>query len=375
MEDDGMTDVPEVSEEVFDTLRQAALFLEGKGDPPDYDALTDEVRDLVYELLPAVVELVADRIAPIDDETSERPATDESTVLVVGQRLRAAREGAGMSVHELAVGVSARGRTIGATNVEALEAALETPVDPVLAAALGDVLGVDSLGPQPGDVEQAILQDIRWAHPDADVRRDPLLVDTAVDPLVRLVVSDFGLVVRLAVFDTRDEAALGAEPQLAVAREIAAVDRGETEWFLLVAGADPERVTQVVHVRELRATLRAPGGTRATGPQRHPVVLADAIRYVFEDVAGAEWEDVGTSAASGPLALDLEEAARLCAAAGIAEATKTKARSPARSEGLASIADPETTTLQRLLVGVTHRLISPGEEFRSSFEGDLVGTA
>lgn len=370
-----MADVPEVSDAVFDTLRQAALFLEGKGDPPDYDALTDEVRDLVHELLPAVVELVADRIAPIDDEASESPATKGSTVLVVGQRLRAAREGAGLSVHELAVGVSARGRTIGATNVEALEAALETPVDPGLAAALGDVLGVDNLGPQPGEVEQAILQDIRWAHPDADVRRDPLLVDTAVDPLVRLVVSDFGLVVRVIVFDTRDEAALGAEPQLAVAREIAAVDRGETAWFLFVAGADPERVTQVVHVRDLRAILRAPGGTRASGPQQHPLVFADAIRYVFEEVAGAEWDDAGTPAATGQLGLDLDKVARLCAAAGIAEVTRTKARSPARSEGLMSIGDPETSTLQRLLVGVTHRLISPGEEFRSSFEGDLVGAA
>ena len=52
----------EVSEAVAEVLRQAAQYLQGCGEPPDWDALSPEDSAAADDLLPAIVELVGDRI-------------------------------------------------------------------------------------------------------------------------------------------------------------------------------------------------------------------------------------------------------------------------------------------------------------------------
>lgn len=361
---------PAAQDEVYDVLHRAARFLQGEGEAPDYDNLTDEVRSLVLDLLPAVIEMVDDRIAPVDSPAIE---PDEERVVVVGTRLRDAREAAGMTSQDLAVAVSSRGRTIGSTSVEAIEAALETPVDVELAAAIAEVLGTEDFGPE-SSIERPVVDDVLWGHPHADVRRDPLVVHVDVEPIVRLVASDFGLVARIVVFDTSLSTDLRSDSYLAVAEAIAAVDGGTTEWFLLVAAHDPERVTQVVHASELREVVHVPHGERVRGPRRHPVVLVDAVRLAFEDVLNASWDEAGVGGAVG-MDVDIQDIASEAGDLGIAEATKTRARSDAKREGLATIGDPEGAALKRLLSAVTEGTVTSGVDFRATFDDELVGAA
>lgn len=51
---------------VTETLRVAAAYLMGRGPAPDFDALDDDTRDMVDDLLPAIVELVGDKIVPLE---------------------------------------------------------------------------------------------------------------------------------------------------------------------------------------------------------------------------------------------------------------------------------------------------------------------
>lgn len=369
MDYEKMHDPPD---EVGETLRAFALHLQGRGPAPDFDSLETGTLELVDELLPEIAALVADKIVPYDDASS----VGAGAIAIDGFRLRRARESLQLSAHELAVRVSARGRTIGGTNIEALEAAVQSDVDAALAAAICEVLGVpvDDLTPDDQTLEQAVLQDVKWAHPQAEVMRDPIVTTLDVEPMLRIVLTDFGLVARVLVFDTADVDQLRDEATLRAAAELAMADGGRTSWFLLVAGREAERVTQVATVEEIRGAVRAPDGEHVVAPRMLPVALVDAVRFAFEEVATASW-DVATPLDEWGTALDADALAARCAAFGIAESTKTRARGEAKPAALAGIAGAETAALHRILAGVASSEISPGAEFRSTFENDLVGAA
>lgn len=369
MDYEKMEDLPEA---VGETLRAFALHLQGRGPAPDFDALDPGTLQLVDELIPEIAALVADKIVPYDDASG----VGAGAVAIDGFRLRRARETLQLTAHELAVRVSAQGRTIGGTNIEAIEAAVKSDVDAALAAALADVLGVpvDDLAPDHRTFEQAVLQDVKWAHPPVEVMRDPIVTTFDVEPMLRLVLTDFGLVARVLVFDTTDVDRLRDDATLRAAAELAMADGGATSWFLLVAGREAERVTQLATVEEIRGAVRAPDGGHVTAPRMLPVALVDAVRFAFEEVAGASWDLASPLDQSGG-ALDADALAARCAAFGIAEATKTRARGEAKPAALAAIAAAETAALHRILAGVSSSEIRPGAEFRSTFETDLVGAA
>jgi transcriptional regulator with XRE-family HTH domain len=357
--------IEDTSAAVYDTLQAAAQYLMGRGPAPDFDALDPASRDQVDELLPAIVELVGDEIVSADaDEGDEGIHID-------GRRLRQAREASALSAHELAVRASAHGKTIAANTIESLEAALDTNVDAETVAAIADVLGVAPVEfTSSHSRDRMVLEDIRWAHPSVTVELDWKAVPLDLEPQLRLVISDFGLVTRLAVLDIADEVELRSDAALQIAQALSQDDPG-TAFVVLVAGASEELGAQIIETSDLRKALRAPDGDRLAEPRRAPLALADAIRYIFEEVA-VDWggNDPDFDRESGT---DSTELAHACAAAGIAGAKTTKPRIDAKRQAFDAINGAEIAALQELLLGVQQLRVPVGSDFRESFERDLVG--
>lgn len=360
-------DKSETPEEVAEVLQAFALHITGHGPAPDFDALDDDTRDMVDQLLPAIVELVGDRIVPAD----ELPDWDDGAT-IDGARLRAAREAAHLNPQELAVQVSRRGKTIAAGTIEAFETSIETSVDPDLRAAIADALGVSErdLVPDTESLERTVIEDIVRERPGCDVSYDRVPLDASMEPLFRLTLTDFDLIARVVVFDIVVESELRHAQVLAVAAALSRL-APETAAFLLVAGADPERSTQIVDDADLRQGFTVPGGERLAAPRRHPVLLRDAVRALFEEL-NPDWEDEELDLLLES-DLDAPGLARACAADGIGEATKSKVRLAAKIDAFDAIGEPETDGLAGILGAIRGGDVAPGTDFRRRFEDDLVG--
>lgn len=363
-----MPELNDVPDEVTDTLRAAAQYLMGNGPAPEIDTLAPELRDMVDELLPALIELVGDRIVPADEDG------DEAGVPVGGRRLRQLREAADMTAQQLATAVSGGGKTITSDQVNAYEAMLESLVDAGLAQAIADALGVtaDDLVDGPTSLDRVVYVDIHGTRPTAAVEIDMKPLAAYFEAQLRLVISEFGLAVRLAVLDVVIEDDLRSAAAVDTAAALLDLDVG-VPLVLLVAGRDSELVTQIFDSADLREGLHAPTGDRISGPRRHPIALQDAIRYVFEEI-DAEWNDGSIDVGPG-FDVDVADLAQRSAAASITAVTKTTPKIEAKREAIAAINGDEIASLAAILVKVQQGMLSAGAPFRDVLESDLVGAA
>ncbi len=363
-----MPELNDVPNEVTDTLRAAAQYLMGRGPAPDIDALAPEQRDMVDELLPAIIELVVDRIMPADEDASE------TGVPVGGRRLRQLREDADMTTQQLAVAVSGRGKTITSDQLNAYETLLESLVDTGVAHAIAGALGIkaDDLSDEPTSLDRAVFADIHGTRPTVAIEIDPKPLPAYFEAQLRLLVSELGLAVRLAVLDVVIEDDLRSAAASETASALLDLDAG-VPFVLLVAGRDPELVTQIFDTADLREALQAPTGDRLTGPRRHAVALQDAIRYVFEEVS-ADWADGSLDVDNG-FDTDVAELARTCATASIAAVTKTTRKIEAKGEAISALNSSEIASLAAVLIKVQQGHLSAGAPFRDAFETELVGAA
>lgn len=363
-----MPELNDVPDEVTDTLRAAAQYLMGNGPAPDIDALAPHLRDMVDELLPAIIELVGDRIVPAREDAND------GGVPVGGRRLRQLREAANMTAHQLATTVSAGGKTITSEQVNAYEAALESLVESGLAQAIANALGVtaDDLVHEQTSLDRVAYLDIHGTRPTAAIEIDMKPLAAYFEAQLRLVISEFGLAVRLAVLDVVIEDDLRSAAAVDTAAALLDLDVG-VPLVLLVAGRDPELVTQIFDSADLREGLQAPAGDRITGPRRHPIPLQDAIRYVFEEIS-AEWNDDSLDVGEG-FDIDVADLAQTSASASIAAVTKTTPKIEAKREAIGAINGDEIASLAALLVKVQQGVLSAGAPFRDTLESELVGVA
>lgn len=363
-----MLELNDVPDEVTDTLRAAAQYLMGRGPAPDIDALAPELRDMVDELLPAIIELVGDRIVPAAEDANQ------TGVPVGGRRLRQLREDADMTTQQLAAAVSGRGKTITADELSAYESLLEYLVDPAVAHTIAEALGVtpDDLADEPTSLDRVVFADIHGTRPTVAIEIDPKPLAANFEAQLRLLVSEFGLAVRVAVLDVVIEDDLRSEVACETANALLDLDAG-VPFVLLVAGRDPELVTQIYDSADLREAVQAPTGDRLTGPRRHAVALQDAVRYVFEEIS-ADWNDGPLDVGDG-FDSDVDELARTCATASIEAVTKTTPKIEAKREAISAINGNEIASLAALLVKVQRGHVTAGAPFRDALESDLVGAA
>ncbi len=363
-----MPELNDVPDEVTDTLRAAAQYLMGRGPAPDIDALAPELRDIVDELLPAIIELVGDRIVPADEDSPD------SRVPVGGRRLRELREGADMSAQQLATTMSRLGKTITAEELSAYEALLESLVDSDVAHTIAEALGVttDDLADEPASLDRVVFADIHGTRPTVAIEIDAKPLAAYFGAQLRLLVSEFGLAVRVAVLDAVIEDDLRSDAAAETARALLDLDVG-VPFVLLVAGRDPELVTQIYDSADLREALQAPTGERLAGPRRHAVALQAAIRFVFEEIS-ADWNDGSFDVGDG-FDTDVDELARACATASIAAATKTTPKIEAKREAISAINGHEIESLAAILIKVQQGQVAAGSPFRDAVESDLVGAA
>lgn len=363
-----MPELNDVPDEVTDTLRAAAQYLMGSGPAPDIDALAPELRDMVDELLPAIIELVGDRIVPADEDASE------TGVPVGGRRLRQLRETAEMTTQQLAITVSGGGKTITSDQLSAYETLLESLIAPGLADAIAGALGVtaDELVDDPSSLDRVVFTDIHGTRPTVLIEIDPKPLAAYFEAQLRLVISEFGLAARVALLDVVIEDDLRSAAAAETAAALLDLDPG-VPFVLLVAGRDPELVTQIFDSADLREALQAPTGDRLAGPRRHPVALQDATRYVFEEIS-AEWNDGSLDVDEG-FDTDVADLARAAATASIAAVTKTTPKIEAKGEAIAAINGNEIASLAAILVKVQQGVLSAGAPFRDTLESDLVGAA
>lgn len=365
MDNENMPELDDVPEEVRQTLRAASRYLMGRGPAPDIDALPAPLRDLVDELLPAIIDLVGDRIVPADDN-------EDTHAVIGGRRLRSLRENADITPQELATRVSARGKTITAATIDSYEAALEISVDADLARALADSLGieVDDLADKPNAIDRVVFADIHGTRPSVSIEVDDRPTARDLETLLRAVVSDFGLAVRLAVLDVEDENELRSHDALETAAQLLDIDDAVPN-VLLIAGRDRELGTQIIDLADLRDGYVVPDGERLSAPRRRPLALRDAIQYLFEEVGG-DWstppDDTTLDAGS-----DMTEMAASCAHQGIDDATKSTVHVQAKIDARADIDGDEAAALAQLLVRVQRGQVTSGEPFHDAFESELVG--
>lgn len=153
-------------------LDQYLSYLEGSAEPPVIDHLQpDDQRQLTemfrivdanwashIELPPFEEDPVARALGLVDD-------TEPSSVLVTGDRLKARRQGMGLSRSDLVSAVSASGWTIKSSELARLERAEADMVPGRYAAALAKALrtSVTSLGPSAND---PIAEFLAWLYAD-----------------------------------------------------------------------------------------------------------------------------------------------------------------------------------------------------------------
>lgn len=297
-----LPNLPDLPSEVVDAIDRFVDHLLGRGDALDLDALSPDIRAAVEELIPVIAaEVLSNDVdAEVDiPEWKDDPVVKALGLLAVpgrvrlrGDVVRRAREAAGISQAELARRVSQRGSTVDGGFIDDVERVLGTAVDPRVADAIAAELDVDRRGLTftEDDVDAAVqdlVSEVRWARPDVDVRKEPVLVGRGRKPLFALHLSHLGFVARVAVFNV-DEVGLSSPEVVAVASTII---ESEPEISVLLASATTEWPTQIVDAADFADAYLAPSGDRLRTPRRPILAIGDAVRLLFEETLPF-WDDV-----------------------------------------------------------------------------------
>ncbi len=276
------------SEQIFDKL---VAFLDGTGERPELDGVTDNV---AAEVL--AIEVASEVTRGVDLDMI--PDFDEDPVAIAlgfrdgpelrriaGAAVAAARRRAQLTAAQLATKVSASGRTIAGADVELWENTAWTSLPASLAAALAGALDIDErdLRIRPKTLVEEVLDAIATLELPVVVTEDADPVrDWTTGRESKLVVSYLDLRVRVVLFDdlhTTDD--LRERATLEVAHAILR-SAGDTSAVALVI-ADDGRTTQIVEPADVVDAIAAPTGKPIRYvPARYPLPLELAFREFFE---------------------------------------------------------------------------------------------
>jgi transcriptional regulator with XRE-family HTH domain len=334
---------PDVPAEVLDAIQQFVDHLHGRSPVPlDLDALAPDIRATVENLLPV---LAAEAISGDPEPPAGLPAWQDDRVVQAlglrpvpgrsrlrGERVRRAREAAGLSVAEVARRLSTRGLTIDTRFLDDVEQRPGSPVDPEVADAIAAVLGVE----RPSitfvdDVDatvQELIAEISWVRPDVQIRAEDMVVGGGRRPVAALGVEHLGFVARIALFDV-DEAGLWSPEVMTAAAATLEVDPDVT---VLLVAAVPEWPTQIVDAADLAHAYVAPSGRRLQTPRRPILPIGDAVRLLFEEALPL-WDEVNLSGAPRP-ELNLGVVGVEVAREALASATSGRPRLEPKIRGL-----------------------------------------